>query len=94
MCQCTVVNEDVNFNRCSRNPEGWIILPNGQFLPRTIPGATMRDRIEEWHRRNGSPPRGDTNANATTSMCYGCNDLAGGKGLDSRQEVKGDKEQG
>ena len=66
MRQCAVVDEDVNFNRCARNPEGRIVLPNGQFLPRTIPGATMRDRIEEWHKRNGSPPRGDSTA--TTSM--------------------------
>ena len=56
MRQCAVVDEDINFNRCARNPEGRIVLPNGQFLPRTITGATMRDHIEEWHKRNGSPP--------------------------------------
>jgi len=66
MCQCAVVDEDINFNHCACNPEGRIVLPNGQFLPRTITGATMRDHIEEWHKRNGSPPRGD--ASATTSM--------------------------
>jgi hypothetical protein len=58
MRQCAAVDEDVNFNRCARNAEGRVVLPSGQFIPRMIPGNTIRDRIEEWHKRNGSPPRG------------------------------------
>ena len=34
------------------------------------------------------------NVDGWAGGCYGCNDLAGVEGLDSRQEVKGDREQG
>ena len=29
-----------------------MILSSGAFVPRDIPGRYLRDRIDEWHRRN------------------------------------------
>jgi hypothetical protein len=29
-------------------------LPNGQFCPRSIPGRWIKERIDEWHKRNPS----------------------------------------
>jgi hypothetical protein len=31
-----------------------IVLPNGQFTPRSIPGRYIKERIDEWHKRNPS----------------------------------------
>ena len=50
--ECKVVEEFIRFRKCKRNPEGKVILPIGAQVPRSIPGAWMRDRIEEWHRQN------------------------------------------
>ncbi|EIW51315.1 uncharacterized protein TRAVEDRAFT_54667 [Trametes versicolor FP-101664 SS1] len=49
---CPHVAEDIKEGRVARNAEGKVVLPNGSFVPRSIPGLTMRDRIYEWHRRN------------------------------------------
>jgi hypothetical protein len=38
--------------KCKRNPEGKIVFPNGQYTPRSIPGRFIKDRIDEWHKRN------------------------------------------
>ncbi|KAI9058993.1 hypothetical protein FKP32DRAFT_1580670, partial [Trametes sanguinea] len=52
---CPFVEEDIRAGRCVRNQDGRVVLPNGNFVPRQIPGfdgITMRDRVYEWHRRN------------------------------------------
>ncbi|KAL7284478.1 LOW QUALITY PROTEIN: hypothetical protein ACG7TL_001769 [Trametes sanguinea] len=49
---CPFVEEDIRAGRCVRNQDGRVVLPNGNFVPRQIPGfdgITMRDRIYEWH---------------------------------------------
>jgi hypothetical protein len=50
--ECNVVNEDIQMGKCRRNHEGKVVLPGGGFVPRDIPGRYIKDRIEEWHRRN------------------------------------------
>ncbi|KZS99345.1 uncharacterized protein LAESUDRAFT_668092, partial [Laetiporus sulphureus 93-53] len=32
-----------------------VVLLNGTFIPRTIPGITIRDQIYEWHKCNQTP---------------------------------------
>ncbi|OSD04852.1 hypothetical protein PYCCODRAFT_1363312, partial [Trametes coccinea BRFM310] len=52
---CPFVEEDIRAGRCVRNQDGRVVLPNGNFVPRQIPGfdgITMRNRVYEWHRRN------------------------------------------
>src|SRR3981189_1658009 len=39
------------------------------FVPRKIPGLTIKDRIDEWHHQNPTPA--STSSTATTSMMYG-----------------------
>ncbi|KAI0964028.1 hypothetical protein AcW1_000946 [Taiwanofungus camphoratus] len=46
--------QDIKDGKCKRNPDGKIVLPNGNFVPRTIPGRTICDRLYEYHRRNGT----------------------------------------
>lgn len=46
---CPAAETDIREGKCSRNPEGLIVLPTGQFLPRQLPGfdsLTMRDRLK------------------------------------------------
>ncbi|EED85269.1 predicted protein [Postia placenta Mad-698-R] len=57
---CEFAEIDIRDGKCKRNTEGKIVLPNGSFCPRTIPGLTIRDRIYEWHRRNPAAPAAPT----------------------------------
>ena len=49
---CNQVAEDTKSGLCKRNIEGRVTLPSGAFVPREIPGKYLKERIEEWHRRN------------------------------------------
>ncbi|KZT11276.1 uncharacterized protein LAESUDRAFT_754936 [Laetiporus sulphureus 93-53] len=52
---CKHVEEDIKSGKCLCNAARKVVLPNGTFVPRTIPGITIRDHIYEWHRRNQIP---------------------------------------
>ncbi|PCH43003.1 hypothetical protein WOLCODRAFT_153053 [Wolfiporia cocos MD-104 SS10] len=49
---CRHIEEDMRSGKVRRNSEGKVVLPNGSFVPRSIPGITIRDRVYKWHRRN------------------------------------------
>ena len=49
---CEVVTEYICAGKCRCNTEGKVVLPSGSFIPRDIPGTLLRDRFDEWHRRN------------------------------------------
>ena len=56
---CDLANEYCRSGKCQRGPDGRIVLPSGLPIPREIPGRLLKDRIDEWHRRNvpqNSPP--------------------------------------
>ena len=50
--ECKVVDEYIANSKCKRNPEEKVVLPNGLFVPRSIPGEFLKDRIDEYHRHN------------------------------------------
>jgi hypothetical protein len=52
IAQCLVCADYITNEKCKRNPEGKIVLPNGQYTPRSIPGQFIKDRINEWHKCN------------------------------------------
>jgi hypothetical protein len=52
IAQCLICADYITNKKCKRNPEGKIVLPNGQFTLRSIPGRFIQDRIDEWHKRN------------------------------------------
>jgi hypothetical protein len=52
IANCSVCADYITNEKCKRNPEGKIVLPNGQYTPRSIPGWYIKDRIDEWHKRN------------------------------------------
>ena len=49
---CAEVMEYVKAGKCKKNVEGKVVLPTGAFVPREIPGTLLRERVDEWHRRN------------------------------------------
>lgn len=49
---CPAVVADISSGQCTRNSDGQVILPSGRFVPRGLPGRTMRERVLEWHRRH------------------------------------------
>jgi len=46
------VFEYIKDGKCKRNTEGKVILPSGAYVLCNISGQWLRDRIDEWHRRN------------------------------------------
>ena len=49
---CMVCQSYINEGKCKKNAEGKVVLPNGQFTPRNIPGRYIKERVDEWLRRN------------------------------------------
>lgn len=49
---CKLVEEYQQAGKVKRNNEGKVVLPTGAFVPREIPGNFLKERIDEWHRRN------------------------------------------
>ncbi|KAF9538176.1 hypothetical protein CPC08DRAFT_651529, partial [Agrocybe pediades] len=49
---CGQVDDYIRAGKCKRNIEGKVVLPSGSFVPRSIAGTLLRERIEEWHCRN------------------------------------------
>jgi hypothetical protein len=52
MRECPLCQEYVTAGKCKRNIDNKIVLPSGAFLPRDIPGQYMKERFDEYHRRN------------------------------------------
>ena len=50
--ECLTCQQYINDGKCKKNAEGKIVLANGQFTPRNIPGRYIKDRVDEWIRRN------------------------------------------
>lgn len=49
---CTTLAQYLTEGKVRRNSDGKIVLPNGSFCPRSLPGDTLQARVDEWHRRN------------------------------------------
>jgi hypothetical protein len=63
--ECEVTKEMIRLGKCIINADGKIVLPNGHYIPRAIPGKNLRERINEWHTRN--PGNGTT---SSSSLMY------------------------
>ncbi|PPQ79708.1 hypothetical protein CVT24_010239, partial [Panaeolus cyanescens] len=49
---CDLVNNYIQAGKCKRNQEGKVVLPSGAFVPSSIPGNLLKERIDEYHRLN------------------------------------------
>ena len=61
---CEHVVEYIKTGRCKRNGEGKVVLPSGAYIPRELSGKNMRERCDEWHRRNPNQLASGTMFNA------------------------------
>jgi hypothetical protein len=52
IAQCLICADYITNEKCKRNLEGKIVLPNGQYTPHSIPGRFIKDSIDEWHKCN------------------------------------------
>jgi hypothetical protein len=52
IAQCLVCVDYITNEKCKRNLEGKIVLPNGQFTLRSIPSRFIKDHIDKWHKHN------------------------------------------
>jgi len=52
MRDCALIAKYMQDGKIKRNSDGKIILSTGAFIPRTIEGQWMKDRVDEWHRLN------------------------------------------
>jgi hypothetical protein len=52
IAQCLICADYITNEKCKRNPEGKIVLPNGQYTLHSIPSQFIKDHINEWHKRN------------------------------------------
>jgi hypothetical protein len=50
--ECLKVEEFINDGRCKKNIEGKIVLPSGTFVPNSIQGSSLANRIDKWHAQN------------------------------------------
>jgi len=50
--ECELVAEYIKMGKCKRNAEGKVVLPSGAYVLREILGKNIRERCDEWHRRN------------------------------------------
>jgi hypothetical protein len=50
--ECLVCQSYINDGKCIKNAEGKVVLANGQFPARSIPGRFIKDRIDNYHRRH------------------------------------------
>ncbi|THH15795.1 hypothetical protein EW146_g4730 [Bondarzewia mesenterica] len=60
-----------NAGHYMRNPKGKVILSSGAFIPRSILGLWLKERIDEWHHRNpGQIARGQLLHNVLPNVYY------------------------
>jgi len=50
--ECPKAAEYISKNLCRRNSEGFITLSNGDRITRRIPGADIKERVDNWNKNN------------------------------------------
>jgi gag-polyprotein putative aspartyl protease len=56
LSECPSANEYLKKGTCQKNPEGQIVLPNGNRIDRReISGRNLKERIDNWHKIKGTP---------------------------------------
>ena len=62
LSSCPHVGEYIQKGLCQRNPDGQIVLPNGNRIsPREVPGRNLKERLDNWHKTNNITPKVSTN---------------------------------
>jgi hypothetical protein len=70
---CPISVQYLNEGKIQHNQEGKVVLPSGAYVPRSIPGITLRDRVDKYHKRNPnqtSTSRVSSNTNTSSQLMY------------------------
>ena len=51
---CPLANEMIRVGKCKHQEDGQITLPNSSLVPRNLPGAKMKEQIDEWHKQSSA----------------------------------------
>ncbi len=76
IANCPTAEQYLREGKALRRPDGRLGLPNGYFVPRSIEGQWLKDRLDEWWRRQlgaaaDRPPAPSTSQqNTGSSMFY------------------------
>ncbi|KAF7372013.1 Transposon Tf2-12 polyprotein [Mycena venus] len=54
---CPLVTSDIRAGLCQRNPRGRVVLPSGLYVPHSVPGPNLRNRIVTCLRQNPNAAR-------------------------------------
>lgn len=71
MSSCPTADHYLRTGRIIRKEDGKLVLPSGMFVPRSIEGAWLKDRVDTWWQRqvgdqgniNPMPPQASTSSN-------------------------------
>ncbi|RPD57163.1 hypothetical protein L227DRAFT_468833, partial [Lentinus tigrinus ALCF2SS1-6] len=50
--RCPHVEEDIQAGLVARNEQSEVVLTNGSYVPSTVQGATLRERVHEYYRQH------------------------------------------
>ena len=50
---CTTAARYIQESRVQRNSEGKLVLPNGDYPSRNLPGRTMKEKVDNWFQNEG-----------------------------------------
>lgn len=56
--QCPRVLEFVQAGKCIRDPQGKVLLPNGNYVNNSLTGRNIMERVENYHRMTSGQPSG------------------------------------
>ena len=68
--RCPEVEEYVRLGKVVKNAEGKIVLPGGGFVPRSIPGQWLKERIDEWYRQTQATQVAQPAASRPAALMY------------------------
>ncbi|KLO04442.1 hypothetical protein SCHPADRAFT_947689 [Schizopora paradoxa] len=64
VCECQEAQTYIDKGLAGRNKRGKVCLPNGYFVPGYVQGATLKERIDNYHRMSVSGGSGVSGATA------------------------------
>ncbi|EPT02903.1 hypothetical protein FOMPIDRAFT_12453, partial [Fomitopsis schrenkii] len=49
VCACPEVAKYLSLGRISMTPDNRVAIPDGRYIPRSLPGRCMKDHVDYWH---------------------------------------------
>ena len=81
IANCPTADQYLREGKVTRRPDGRLGLPNGHFVPRSIEGQWLKDRLDTWWIRqlgSAAPGASSTQQNPSSTMFYSLASDSGG----------------